>query len=73
MVNKLIPYSIAVGMENIYFLTPHFEFIRREKIDNDKLLNSNENSVDPYAYHISRCGKDSFKKLGTYKIRSNYD
>ena len=50
MGNILTPYSITIGMENIYFLTPHFKFIKREKIDN--LLKRNEHSVDPYDYHI---------------------
>ena len=35
MGNNLIPYSIAIGEENIY-LTPEFEFIKREKL---KILN----------------------------------
>ena len=76
MVNNLIPYSIAIGMENIYFLTPHFKFIKREKIDDyddDDLLKTNENSVDPYSYHISQCGKDSFKNFRTYRSHSNND
>ena len=73
MVNHLIPYTIAVSMENIYFLTPHFKFIKREKIDYNDLLKTNENSVDPYDYHISQCGKDSFSKLRTYKIHAVYD
>ena len=30
MGNKLTPYSIAIGWsKNIYFLTPHFKFIKR--------------------------------------------
>ena len=65
MGNNLIPYSIAIGMKSIYFLTPHFKFIRRDKIDYDKLLNTKEWSVDPFDYHISQCGKDLFKKLRT--------
>ena len=73
MAKFLTAYSIAIGMENIYFLTPHFEFIKREKLDDNILLKTNEDSVDPYFYHISRCGKDSFKKLRTYEIHSNYD
>ena len=70
---NLIPYSIVVGMENIYFLRPHFKFIRGKKVDYDNLLETNGYSVDPYDYHVAQCGKDSFKKLGTYKIHSNYD
>ena len=73
MRNILIPYSIAIGGENIYFLNPHFIYIKTNKIIYDDLFNRNENSVDQYDYHFSNCGKDSFKKLGLYKIHSNYD
>ena len=71
-VNNLNPYSRAVGDENIYFLTPQFLFNRRDKID-DESLKTNENSVNPFDYHVSNCGKDSFKNLRLYKIHSNYD
>ena len=60
-------------MENFCFLTPHFKFSESEKIVYNDLLKINENSVDPYDYHISQCGKESFTKLRTYKIHSNYD
>ena len=30
---NLTPYSIAMGDENIYFLTPHFEFIKKKRVD----------------------------------------
>ena len=60
---NLTPYSIAVGHENIYFLTPHFNYIKREKTIDNELLKTNENSVDPFDYHISKFGKKSFKKL----------
>ena len=73
MGNNSTPYSIALGDENIYSLTPHFWFIRRDKIEYDDLLSRNENSVDPYDSHVSNCGKDSFGKLRLYKIYSNYD
>ena len=45
MVKSLAPYSIAIGEENIYFLTPHFEFNKREEIDDNELLTTNENNV----------------------------
>ena len=50
MGNNLTPYSIAVGDENIYILTSHFEFNRRDKIDYDELLKANENSVNSFDY-----------------------
>ena len=34
--NNLTPYSITIGEENIYFLTPHFMFVKRIRIDYDK-------------------------------------
>ena len=35
--NNLTPYSIAIGWENIYYLTPYFKFIRNENIDEDDI------------------------------------
>ena len=32
MGNNLIPYSIAISEENIHFLTPEIEFIKRETL-----------------------------------------
>ena len=64
MGNNLTPYSIAIGSENIYYLTPYFKFIKKENIDvddNDKLFD-----ID---YHII----SNYQKLRTYKIQSNYD
>ena len=62
MGTNLTPYSIAIGWENIYHLTPYFKFIKKENID--------ENDIDKlFDYHnISNC-----KKLKTCKIHSNYD
>ena len=42
-------------------------------INNDEILNTNEKSVDPYDLHVSRCGKNSFKKVKIYKFHSNYN
>ena len=38
MGNNLVPYSIAIGMEKIHFLTPDLELIKRENIKNKKLI-----------------------------------
>ena len=51
MGNNLTPYSTAAGHENVYFLTPHFKFIKREK-NNNELLKTNKTSVDPFDYHV---------------------
>ena len=70
MGKNLTPYSGAVGHENV-FLTPHFNFIEREKIIDDELLKTNKKSVDPFDYHVSNCGIHSVKKLRIHKILSN--
>ena len=41
MGNNLTPYSKALGEENIQFLTPHFEPIKREKINDNELMKTN--------------------------------
>ena len=59
MGNNLVPYSIAVGWENIYYLTRYFKFLKKENIDvddNDKLFD-----ID---YHII----PMYQKLRTHKI-----
>ena len=70
--NNLTPFSIAIGGENIYFLTPHFKFFKRVKNNEKELLKTKEGSVDPFDYHVSNFGKNSFKKIRKYKIHSNY-
>ena len=39
MGNNLISYTIAIGWENIYFLNPHFKFIKKKNIDVDDIDN----------------------------------
>ena len=71
--NNLTPYSLAIGEENIYFLTPHFIFIKRKNINDNELLKSNGNSVDPFEYHKLNCSDDLLKQLRKYEIHSNYN
>ncbi len=33
MGNNLTPYSIAIGLENIYYLSPYFRYVQRKNID----------------------------------------
>ena len=60
MENNLTPYIIVMGEENIYFLTPHFKYNKKEKNNKSELLKTHENSVDPFDYLVSNCGKKSF-------------
>ena len=72
MGNSFTPYSMAIGHDYICFLTPHFKFFRTESFDNDEILKTSERSLDPIDLHVSRCGKNSFKKLNISKIHANY-
>ena len=49
--NNLTPYSIAIGWENKFYLTPYFNFTKMKNID--------ENDIDKlFDYHkISNCKK----------------
>ena len=64
MGNNLTPYSIAIGYENIYYLTPYFRYIKTENIDVD-----DTDKFFDIDYHIIT----KYQKLRTYKIHSNYD
>ena len=62
MGNNLTPYSIAIGEQNIYSLTPHFKFIKKEKINDNELLKTTASSANPFDYHLEKHGLDCFKK-----------
>ena len=61
----LTPYSIAIGWEDMYILTPYFKYVKKENINY-------EDSDDLFDYYFSNCGKGTFKKLRLYKTHSNY-
>ena len=64
MGNNLTPYSIAIGWENIYFLTPYFRVIKKENIDVD--------NIDK-VFDIDYDDIMSREKIEINKIHSNYD
>ena len=70
MGNNMIPHAIMIGEKHTYFLYHHYKFIENDKILEGALLNASRSSLDPYDYHIGRCGVDSFKKLEHSLIHS---
>ena len=70
---NLTLYTVAIGEENMYFLTPHYRFIKRDWIDDNDFLSTNENSFCAFDYHVLYCGKNSFRNSRRYKVHSNYD
>ena len=63
MDNNMIPYAYAIGEKYIYFIYHRYKFIESGKIEEGTLLNGTDGSLDPYDYHVEKCGVDSFKKL----------
>ena len=63
MGNIMIPYTFAVGEKYKYFISTHYKFIGDDKIQEGNLLNSSNDSLVPYDYHLSKNGKDCFKKF----------
>ena len=73
MGENLTPCSLAIGEENICFLTPHFRLIKREKIDDKDFLKTNKCNVAPFSYHVRNCGENFFRKSRIFEVHSNYD
>ena len=64
MGNNLVPYNIAKGWENIFYLTPYFRYFKKENIvvdDIDKLF------LIDYDDIMNR------EEIKINKIHSNYD
>ena len=68
--NNMIPYTFAVGENFTYFLYYRYKFIENDKIEEGTLLNATNTSLDPYDYHLEKCGIDSFKNLERILIHS---
>ena len=47
MGNNMIPYAIMVGEKYTYFLYHRYKFFENDKIEEGKLLNSADGSLDP--------------------------
>ena len=63
MVNNMVPYDIIPGEKTTSFLCHRYKIIQNEKIERSSLLNTTNGSLDPFDYHLEKCGVDSFKKL----------
>ena len=70
MGNNMCPYAIIIGEKYTYFIAHHYKFIENDEIEEGTLLNATNRSVDPYVYHLEKCGIDSFKILERNLIQS---
>ena len=57
------PYVFAVGTRYTYFISTQYKFIEDDKSEEVMFLNSSNDSLDPYDYHLSKNGLDCFKKF----------
>ena len=69
MGNKIVPSANIPGEKYTYFLYNRYKYIEKDKIEKWTLLNATNNSLDPYGYHVEKCGIDSFKKLEHTQIQ----
>ena len=72
MGNNIFPYAIMIGERYNYFLYYRYNFIENDKIEENTLLNATNDSLDPFDYHVEKCGIDSFKKLERSLIHTLY-
>ena len=70
MGNNMCPYAIMIGEKDTYFLEHRYKLTENDKIEEGTLLNRTDNSLDPYDYHVKKCGIDSLKKLNRSLIHS---
>ena len=72
MGNNMIPYAIMIRERYTHFLYYRYNFIENDKIEENTLLNATNDSLDPFDYHVKKCGIDSFKKLERSLIHTLY-
>ena len=63
MGNNMIPYAFIIGEKYKYFIYNRYKIIESNKIEDGILLNTINGSLDPFDYHLEKCGVDSFEKL----------
>ena len=59
----MISYAIMIGQKYTYFLYNRYKFIENDKIGENTLLNRSNNNLDPYEFHLEKCGINCFKEL----------
>ena len=72
MGNNMCPYAIAIAEKFIYFKSIHYKIIENDKIEEGTLLKAANKSLDPFVYHLGKCGVNAFKTLERSQIHSFY-
>ena len=72
MGNNMTPYAIMFAERYTYFLYHRYKIIENDKIEEGTLSNTTNTSLDPYDYHLEKCGIDSFRKLERSLIHTRW-
>ena len=57
----LIVYATGVGEKHKFFI--RYKFVKNAKIGNKSLSSNIANSLDPFDYHVLKCGENAFTEL----------
>ena len=68
--NNMCPYTIAIREIYTYFISSHYKFIENDKIEEGTFSNATNSSLDPFNYHLGKCGVDFFKTLEHTQIHT---
>ena len=58
--------------KNKSFISDHYKFFEIDKIQEGTLLKATNNNLDPFLYHLGKCGADSFKTIEHCQNHSFY-
>ena len=64
----MCPYATTIGEKNTYFIAHHYRFIENDKVQEGTLLNATNKNLDPFLYHLGKCGVNSVEKLDCSQI-----
>ena len=68
MRNNMCNHTIAIGEKITYFISNHYKFIENDKIEEVSLLNSTNNSLDPFDSYPKNVPKMFSKRQSVFKF-----
>ena len=72
MGKNMIPYTFAIGEKYTCFISIRYKFIEKGKNEEGTLINTTNDNLDQFNYHLEKCGENSFKTLEHTQILSFY-
>ena len=72
MCNNMTPYTFAIAEKFTYSISTQYKFIENDKIKEGTSLNTTNNNLDLFGYHLEKSGENSFKTLEHTQLHSFY-